>query len=193
MAHITRRYSEVRCLTIAASLSYTSLLATVPMVAIIFAVLAAVPALEEFRIEIKGFVFDNLIPASGDTFAEYFDGFIANAGKLTGFGIIALAVTAMMRINTIFMAMNLIFRVEKLHPICLRIGADNGVLIAGPLVLTTNFARDVFHGLDQGFSVNAFTGFLGLLTHFVPVLILIFGFSFFTRWRLIFGSIRVMP
>ena len=99
-----------------------------------------------------------------------------------------------MLINTIFMAMNLIFRVEKLQPICLRIGVYLGVLIAGPLVLAASFSLvTYFMGLTKAFGADAFTDVLGLLTHFVPVLILIFGFSFFTRWRLIFGSIRVMP
>jgi uncharacterized BrkB/YihY/UPF0761 family membrane protein len=54
MAHITWRYDEVRCRTIAASLSFTALLAMVLMGAIFFAVLAAVPALEVFRNEIMG-------------------------------------------------------------------------------------------------------------------------------------------
>ena len=81
MAHIARHYYEVSCRTIAASLSYTSLLAIVPMIAIIFAVLAAVPALEGFFTEIQGFVFDNLMPESGDAFGAYFDAFIANAEK----------------------------------------------------------------------------------------------------------------
>ena len=116
MAHIARHYYEVSCRTIAVSLSYTSLLAIVPMIAIIFAVLAAVPALEGFLTEIQGFVFDNLMPESGDAFGEYFDGFIANAGKMRGFGIVGLALTAMILINTIFMAMNLIFHVEKPAP-----------------------------------------------------------------------------
>jgi membrane protein len=182
MAHVMRRYDEVRCLTIAASLSYTSLLALVPMVAISFAVLAAVPALEEFRTEIKGFVFGNLIPASGDTFAEYFDGFVANAGKMTGFGIVGLAVTAIMLINTIFRAINLIFHVEKLHPICLRIGIYVGVLIAAPLVLAASFSlMTYFMVMTKALGVNAHTGFLGYLSDFVPVLILILGFSTFYK------------
>jgi len=182
VAHITRRYDEVRCHTIAASLSYTSLLALVPMVAIFFVVLAAVPSLEEFRTEIKGFVFDNLMSASGDTLAEYFDGFIANAGKLTGFGIFGLAVTGMMLINTIFMAMNLIFHVEKLYPVCLRIGVYLGVLIAAPLVLAANFSLATYlMVMTKAAGVSAFTGVLGHLTYFIPVLIIILGFSIFYK------------
>jgi YihY family inner membrane protein len=126
-----------------------------------FAVLAAVPALEAYRNEIEGFVFDNLMLESGKTFVKYFDGFIANAGKLTGFGIVGLLVTAMMLINTIFMSMNLIFHVEKLHLIYLRIGV--------------------------------YLGGLGHVTHLVPVLIRILGFSTFTRWFLIVGSSGVTP
>jgi len=182
MAHIGRHYYEVRCRTIAASLSYTSLLAMVPMVAIIFAVLAAVPALEEFRTEIQGFVFDNLMPESGDIFREYFDGFVANAGKMTGFGIVGLAVTAMMLINTIFMAMDLIFHVEKPRPIYLRLGVYLGVLIVGPMVLAASFSLATYiMTMTKALGIDAFTGLLGRLTRFVPALILILGFSTFYK------------
>jgi membrane protein len=167
---------------IAASLSYTSLLAIVPMIAIIFAELAAVPALEGFLTEIQGFVFDNLMPESGDAFREYFDGFIAKAGKMTGFGIVGLALTAMILINTIFMAMNLIFHVEKPRPIYLRVGVYLGGLIVGPLVLAASFSLATYiMTMTKALGVDAFTEVLGRLAGFVPALILILGFSLFYK------------
>ncbi|MBT5561683.1 MAG: YihY family inner membrane protein [Rhodospirillaceae bacterium] len=182
LSHIARHYHDVRCRTVAASLSYTSLLALVPFMAIVFAVLAAVPALEGFRIELQEFVFANLMPESGDTFAAYFDGFLANAGKMTNFGIIGLAVTAIMLINTIFAAMNLIFHVEKPRPIVLRMVVYTGVLIVGPLVLAASFSLATYIlTLTKAMGVEAFTGFLGRLTRFVPALILIFGFALFYK------------
>ena len=182
LAHVAKHYYAVRCRTIAASLSYTSLLALVPLVAIIFAVLAAVPALEGFRIEIQTFMFSNLMPESSGTFFEYFDGFIANAGKMTGFGIIGLVITAMMLLNTIFTAINLIFQVEKPRPIYLKIAAYLGVLIAGPLLLAASFSLATYiMAMTKALGVDAFTGLLGRLTRFVPALILILGFSTFYK------------
>lgn len=182
LAHIARHYHGVRCRQVAASLSYTSLLALVPLMAIIFAVLAAVPALEGFRHELQEFMFANLMPESGDTFAQYFAGFLANAGKMTGFGIIGLALTAVMLINTIFAAMNLIFHVQKPRPIPLRIAVYFGVLIAGPLVLAASFSLATYIlTLTKALQVEAFTGLVGRLTRFVPALLLIFGFATFYK------------
>ncbi len=182
LAHIVRHYHGVRCRQVAASLSYTSLLALVPLIAIVFAVLAAVPALEGFRAELQQFMFANLMPESGDTFAEYFQGFLANAGKMTGFGIVGLALTAVMLINTIFAAMNLIFHVEKPRPILLKVAVYLGVLIAGPIVLAASFSLATYIlTLTKALEVEAFTGLLGHLTRFVPALLLILGFSAFYK------------
>ena len=182
LAHIVRHYHDVRCRQIAASLSYTSLLALVPLMAIVFAVLAAVPALEGFRVELQLFMFANLMPESGDTFAEYFQGFLANAGKMTGFGIVGLALTAVLLINTIFAAMNLIFHVEKPRPVLLRIVVYLVVLIAGPIVLAASFSLATYIlTLTKALGVEAFTGLLGHLTRFVPALLLILGFSAFYK------------
>lgn len=184
--HVARHYHDGQCRTVAASLSYTSLLAMVPLVAIVFAVLAQVPALEGFRGQLQDFVYANLMPASGDTFAEYFDGFIANAGKMTGFGVIGLVLTAMMLINTIFTAINRIFQVERPRPFFLRIGVYLGVLIAGPLVLAASFSLATYilamtKAVESSIGMDAFTGLLGRLTRFVPALILILGFSAFYK------------
>ena len=89
---------------------------------------------------------------------------------MKGFGIVGLAVTAIMLINTIFRAMNLIFHVEKLHPVCLRIGIYLGVLIVAPLVLAASFSlMTYFMVMTKALGVNTHTRFLGYLSHFVPV------------------------
>ena len=192
LSHIARHYHDVRCRTVAASLSYTSLLALVPFMAIVFAVLAAVPALEGFRIELQEFVFANLMPESGDTFAAYFDGFLANAGKMTGFGIVGLVIAAMMLINTIFKNINLIFRVDRPRPIMLRLIVYVGVLVGGPLVLAVSFSMATYiFALTKGLELEVFTGVMGRLTRLMPAFILIVGFAGFykvvpnrhVRWR----------
>lgn len=180
--HLAHHYHGVHCRTIAASLSFTSLLALVPLMAIIFSVLAEVPYFEKFRHEFLAFVLGYLIPEFGKTFANYFDELRTNTGKITGFGVTGLVITAVMLINTIFMAMNLIFRVEKPRPVLLRIVVYLGVLIIGPIVLASSFSLATYIlTLTKAMGVDAFTGLLGRLTRFVPALLLIVGFSVFYK------------
>jgi len=191
-AFAARRYGEDQCQTVAASLGYTSLLALVPSVAIVFAVLALVPALEGFRTEIMDFAFANLLPESGGKVAASFDAFVANAGKMTGFGVAGLALAAMLLINTVFKAMNRIFRVERPRPIVLRLTVYVGVLVGGPLVLAASFSLATYiFTMTRGLGLEAFTGPLGRITRLMPALILIVGLTAFykvvpnrhVRWR----------
>lgn len=182
-----RRFGEGRCRVVAASLSYTSLLAMVPMLAIVLSVLAAVPQLEHFWEEIRSFILDNLLPDSGDRISEYLDGFIANARKMRGFGIVGLGLTAMLLINTIFNEMNVIFRVKRARPVWFRLLVYTGVLVGGPLFLAVSFslatyifAQTKVLGPDE-FGIAAFSGFGGHLVRFLPALILISGFALFFK------------
>jgi len=176
------RYAENRCRLIAASLSFTSLLALVPFMAIVFAVLAQVPMLEGFRHELQDFIFANLMPDTGGKVGEYFDGFIASAGKMKRFGVIGLIVVAMMLLNTVFKEMNIIFRVERPRPIPLRVAVYLGVLVMGPLILASSFSLATYlFTLTKGMGVDAFGGPLGHLTRAVPAIILICGFSLFYK------------
>ena len=56
------------------------------LAAIIFAVLAAIPIFEGARDDIRSFVFENFMPDAGERIAEYFAGFVDNAGSLTTIG-----------------------------------------------------------------------------------------------------------
>jgi len=182
-----RRFGVGRCQVVAASLSYTSLLAMVPMLAIVLSVLAVVPQFEGFWIDFRSFVLDNLMPDSGDKISDYLDSFIANARKMRGIGIVGLGLTAMLLINTIFKEMNVIFRVERPRPVWLRLLVYTGVLVAGPLILAASFSLATYIftqtkilGPDE-YGIAAFSGFLGHLARFVPAMILIVGFSLFYK------------
>ena len=181
------RFGMGRCKVVAASLSYTSLLAMVPMLAIVLSVLAAVPQFEVFWDHIRGFILDNLMPDSGDRISDYLDVFIANARKMTGFGVVGLVLAAMVLINTVFTEMNVIFAVKRPRPVLLRLLVYCLVLVGGPLVLAASFsvATYIFTqtevlGADPSGHL-AFTGFFGRFARGVPALILIAGFTSFYK------------
>ena len=109
---VLRRFGQDQCMRIAAALSYTMLLALVPLGTIVFAILRAFPVFDDIQGQIKSLLFENFMPESVDGVGEYFDQFISQTQGLTAIGTLALAVTAIMLLSTIEIALNAIFRVK---------------------------------------------------------------------------------
>ncbi len=101
IGYVARRFARDSCASVAASLSYTSLLAMVPLMAIGLAMFAAFPAFANLREAMLRAMIENVAPSLAVMVEEHLQGFIRNAGQTTGVGILGLAVTALLLINTI--------------------------------------------------------------------------------------------
>ena len=101
VGYVARRFTRDSCPSVAASLSYTSLLAMVPMLAIGLAMFAAFPAFANMREAMLAALIANVAPSLATMVEQHLHGFIRNAGQTTGAGILGLAVTALLLINTI--------------------------------------------------------------------------------------------
>ncbi len=101
VGYVFRRFSRDSCPSVASSLSYTSLLAMVPMLAIGLAMFAAFPAFGNMRETLLRALIENAAPSLAVMVEEHLQSFIRNAGQTTGVGILGLAVTALLLINTI--------------------------------------------------------------------------------------------
>jgi membrane protein len=132
---VLRRFSEDRCMQIASSLTYTSLLSIVPMVTVALTVIAAFPAFAHVTAALQTFILDNLVPASADVIANYTQQFSANAAKLTAVGIAFLIVTAIMLLLTIDRAFNDIWRVKRPRPVVQRIFVYWTLITVGPVLM----------------------------------------------------------
>src|SRR5210317_1574014 len=77
-AHVWRHFGEDRLFDEAASLSYTSLLSMVPLLAVVFGVASAFPVFQQWSDQLQTFVFANFVPASGDLIQSYLAGFLAS-------------------------------------------------------------------------------------------------------------------
>ncbi|MCW8834864.1 MAG: YihY family inner membrane protein [Rhodospirillales bacterium] len=174
-AYVWLRFQADSCLRIAASLSYTSLLALVPLAAIAFAILSAFPAFKGVKAEIQNYVLSNFMPETGEALQSYLDGFLANTGNLTALGTIGLAVTAVMLLNTITGAMNTIFRVERRRGLVARLMLFWTLLTLGPLLLGASFTLSgyIFALTQWAGADHAFTGFGGWVTRLLPSLMLL--------------------
>jgi membrane protein len=138
--HVGHRLGEENVTGVAGALSYTSLLALVPLLAIALSVLAAFPVFDDARAQLQAFVLDNFLPAAGDAVAERLTDFIAAAGRLTAVGVVGLAVTAVLLLTTIETAFNRIFEVRQGRRVLARLVVYWTVLTLGPLLIGASFA-----------------------------------------------------
>lgn len=135
---VERRFTGDDALMRAAALSYTTLLSLVPLLAIGLAILAAFPALEGARAQLRRFLIGNLVPEVGQQVRQSIDGFISNAGNLTAIGVVGLVVTAVLLLYSVEDAMNRIFCAHKIRSHMSRLLVYWTVLTLGPLLLAAS-------------------------------------------------------
>jgi membrane protein len=130
-----RRFDEERCLQIASSLTYTALLALVPILTVALTMMSAFPVFRELTYHIETFVVANMLPESAESIAAYTEKFADNAARLTAVGLAFLFVTAMIVLQTIDRAFNQIWRVPRSRPTVQRVFVYWAILTVGPVLV----------------------------------------------------------
>jgi len=172
--YVLRRFTEGRCLRMAAGLSYTSLLAIVPLTAIAFAMLAAFPAFEGVREEAQDVLFSNFLPESASVLRGYLDTFVANTSTLSTFGIVGLALTAILLLGAIEADMNAIFRVSRPRALAPRLLVFWALITLGPLLFGASFTLTTyFFAATRFMGVDVLAGPFGSLAGLAPTAILV--------------------
>lgn len=128
-----QRFSEDRCVQIASSLTFTTLLALVPIITVALMIVSAFPAFESLIENLQRFLIHNIMPESVSAITTYAAEFSDNATQLTAVGIAFVAVTALMLMITIDRAFNSIWRVSRPRSLLQRILVYWTVLTIGPL------------------------------------------------------------
>ena len=148
-AHVWRHFGEDRLFDEAASLSYTSLLSMVPLLAVVFGVASIFPVFEDWSEKLKSVVFNNFVPSSGDQIQSYLAGFLESVGKLTLTGTLVLILTALLLMVRIERAFNLIWRVPTARSVGNRVVMYWAVLTLWPLALGAAIALSAQPVFDQ--------------------------------------------
>ena len=179
---VRRRFTEDRCVQFAASLTYTTLLALVPIVTITLAVLSAFPVFADLMTQLKVFILSNFVPVSaGKIISVYMQQFSQKAAHLTALGIGLLGVTAFVLMLTIDHAFEVIWRVRRKRPLLRRFLIYWAALTLGPLLIgaslsLTSYLVSFSLGLTKGMPV------VGMATlKIVPVVLTIFTFALLYR------------
>lgn len=130
-----RRFREEGCLQIASSLTFTALLAIVPIITVALTLISAFPVFRNLMLSVQQFLVLNMLPESAEAIAAYTQQFADNAAKLTAVGVLFLFVTAMIVLHTIDRAFNQIWRVPRPRTTVQRVFIYWALLTVGPILI----------------------------------------------------------
>lgn len=157
-------------------LAYISLLSLVPMIAVMFSMLGAFPMFNQFRQQIEGFIYANVIPSRGEEIQAYVSQFIGNTGGMTAVGILALVCVALLLIHNIDKTLNKIWRVSKRPRPIISFSIYWMILTLGPILFGSSIALSSYLiGLTR-FADDYTPGLSTLLLGIVPYLMSLLAF-----------------
>ena len=181
--HVFLRFLHDGCFYRASALTFTTLLALVPLIFVALSVLSAFPIFADLTQDIQDFVFANFVPSTGTVVKSYILDFVSQAGKLSMIGICFLVVTAIMMLFTIEQAFNNIWRVKRRRQGVATFMLYWAILTLSPILLGASFALSMYLiALPEVTSTAAYFGLTELLLSSVVFVLvwLVFSILFIT-------------
>ena len=197
LATLRVRFREDRLGLTASSLTFTTVIALVPLFTVTLAVFSAFPMFGQFQNALQTYFLQSLVPPSIATpVLAALTQFAAKAYRVGSVGVVLLLLSALALMLTIDRTLNGLWRVRRPRPITQRVLVYWAVMTLGPLLLgvsltITSYALSASRGLVSGmpdglsFTLDLFellllaTGAAGLF-HFVP--------NTHVRWRHAFAG-----
>jgi membrane protein len=154
-----RRAREERLAQVAGSLTFTTVLSVVPLLAVSFALLTRFPVFRKLHEALQQHLLRNLLPDEiSRTVLRHLGQFAANAGGLTLVGFLFVLAAALMLLLTVENTLNRIWQVRKPRPLLKRLVLYLLMLALGPLVL----------GASLWATSYLVSASLGLIVHLPP-------------------------
>ena len=143
---------KARLAQVAGSLTFTTLLSIVPLLAVSFALFRRFPVFSRLETSIDEYVLKGLLPADiSRTVLKHLNAFATNAGGLTWIGSLFLLATALALLLTVENALNQMWQARKNRPFLRRLGLYALMLVIGPPVLGLSlWASSVVLGASMG-------------------------------------------
>lgn len=177
-AHLWRHFREDRSFEAAAALTYTSLLAVVPLMAVMLGVISAFPVFDQWANKVESYIFSNFVPAAGDAVQQHLNQFVERSAELTSAGTLFLIITALLLMLTIERSLNRIWRVAKPRGITGRLLTYWSVLTLGPLLMGASLALTSYLAALPLLAPEAMRGVLQeFFLNITPFLVALIGFA----------------
>lgn len=135
-----QRFIDDKCFETAGALSYTTLVSLVPLTVAVFAMFSAFPVFAGARTMLVDFVFDNFVPAAGETVQKAIQSFADNASRLTGISILVMLFSALSMMVSIEDRLNRIWRVHTSRGWGSRLLLYWSALTLGPILIVGGIA-----------------------------------------------------
>lgn len=175
---VLSRFRADRCSQVAASLTFTTLLALVPLMTIVLNLVSIFPLFSGLVAKLREFILANLLPqSSAKLIGIYMQQFSDNASRLTVLGGFFLGVAAVMLLYTIDRTFNRIWRIARPRPLLHRLVGYISVLMVWPVFIGISLTLTSYllsFSLDATRSVP---GFKLILLAFLPLLLTTLAFS----------------
>jgi membrane protein len=182
---LRQRFSEDRLGLTAGSLTFTTLIALVPLVTVTLAIFTAFPMFAGIEVALQKYFLQNLVPDGiARPVLRSLTTFASKARGVGTVGLLLLVVTALAMALTIDRALNAIWRVRRSRPFAQRIlvywaGLTLGPLVLGVSVSLTSYAVSASRGLVTGLPGGVgfllevmqflmFAGATAAMFHYVP-------------------------
>ncbi len=164
----------------AQALTYDTMLAIVPLLAVIFAAIAGFGGLEEMRASLEDFIISNLVGTGAQAeVAAHIHDFVANirTGTFSAVSIVILIFSVMSLLGHIESAINVVFGSKTERPWVTRLLSYWAALTLGPIFLLASLALTAALQTSWVAGMLASMGFGGLMVRALPLLTTWTGFT----------------
>jgi membrane protein len=162
---LRQRFREDRLGLTASSLTFTTLIALVPLVTVMLAIFTAFPIFSSFQVALEKYFLQSLVPDNiAKPVLRALTQFAAKANRLGTVGLVFLGATALALMLTIDRTLNAIWRVRKPRPIAQRVLVYWAALTLGPLVLGMSLSL-------TSYALSASRGLVGVMPGTVSLLL----------------------
>jgi membrane protein len=140
-----QRATQAKAVQLAASLTFTTVLSVVPLLAVVLSLFTAFPLFTEFSDALQTFMSTNLMPPTvSDTVMIYLNEFAAQATRLTAIGGGFLVLTVVFLITSVESAFNTIWRVDRQRRMTHRILVYWAIITLGPVLTGASLYATAF-------------------------------------------------
>jgi membrane protein len=180
---LRQRFREDRLGITASSLTFTTLIALVPLLTVMLALFSAFPMFDKFQGALQQYFLQSLVPdAIAKPVLSTLNQFAAKANRLGSAGLVFLLISALALMLTIDRTLNAIWRVRKPRPIAQRVLVYWAAITLGPLLLGISLSLSSFALTASRGIVNALPGGLALALQTLQFVLLMLAASALFRY-----------
>ncbi|MCK3658065.1 hypothetical protein A4G18_04900 [Pasteurellaceae bacterium Pebbles2] len=171
-----QRFQQNKLTQAAGALTYSTTLAIVPLVMVVFSIFSAFPMFNEMTGDLKAFIFTNFAPAASDVVGQYIDEFVHNSKQMSAVGIVSLIAVALLLIHSIDRTLNDIWNAKNRSTV-FSFAIYWTILTLGPIFIGASTAISSYISSFQLFNDDISLPFGLQLLSFVPFLLTWLSFT----------------